>query len=807
MRATARRPRGAAPRTAGIRAAVHRLVRRATEPRAGARATARWVRADLRAHRGEALFLVLATAGIIVSLLLAGAFLAYAANPWQRVFTQSTGAHVWLQTKGATDAGALAELDGVEAVSGPFGTAGATAQLGGTRATVQLRAAESQPPEVARPLVDAGRWLDTGDERGGNGIVLESSLARALWAEPGDALKVTGTGGEVRTLRVTGIAETAEARYSPGETPGIAWVPPSALHKVEPDGDRRGQTIGLRLEEPDDTDFAVQRAVTEVGADQVAKVSTWQGARADAEGGDRLLGLLLGLFGIGALLAAALAVAGAISTRIRGHLRDISILKAIGFTPAQLVRTFLVEHAALALLGVALGAVLTETLGPHLPGRVGEAMRLWQALPAHTWIPLVIPLGALLLITGTTGLAAWRAGRVPPVPVAHAAVPAVRRMTGTVRRALGLRLPPALVLGWRGAFHSRARSFAAVARLAVPLLLITVVLGTWTTLDRFENHPEKVGIPAPLSVRGDGLDDGSVQGMLKGRPEVTTAYPGAEVEALVPGQTGTITLRGLGTARDPYPFTIAQGRAAHGPDEAVAGQGLLDLLGVEVGDWVRMTVEGSPQVLHIVGRSIEPEDGGRVISTSVDTLKERDPALRPGFYHLALAGGADPATVGEKLSESQGGRLDVREIPNPADELSAVRGVLAGLVTVLALIGLAELSTTIGAGVRDRRRDLLALKAIGLTPRQIMAVIVAGTGFTALAAAVAGTTAGVLAAGWLIDLQGSSSGIGAGIAQQPPLAALLLLGAAAVAGAVAVSVLPASRAVRQRLGDTLSDTL
>ncbi|WP_229375301.1 FtsX-like permease family protein [Streptomyces spirodelae] len=151
------------------------------------------------------------------------------------------------------------------------------------------------------------------------------------------------------------------------------------------------------------------------------------------------------------------------------------------------------------------------------------------------------------------------------------------------------------------------------------------------------------------------------------------------------------------------------------------------------------------------------------------------------------------------------GGADVREIPNPVRELSAVHGALGGLTTVLALIALAELSTTI-AGVWDRRRDLLALRAIGLTPRQIMAVIVAGTGFTALADALVETAVGTLISPRLIDLQGRSSGIGAGVAQQPPLAALLVL-AAAVVGAVAVSMLPASRAVRQRLADTLGDSL
>ncbi|MFE0762486.1 ABC transporter permease [Streptomyces smyrnaeus] len=815
---------------------------------------ARWVRADLRAHRGEALFLVLATAGIIVSLLLSGAFLAYGASPWQRVFTESNGAHVWIQTTAKADAGALVGLDGVESASRPYRTASATAELGGTRAKIQLRAADPEPPKVARPLMTEGRWLNkddaavaadhraraytaaSGEHRSGGksgsgrtaarpanatgtapsarsraeaagSVVLESSLARALWAEPGDLLHVRGSDGTDHALRVIGVAETAEERYSPGRTPGVGWVLPNALHQVEQEADQLGQAIGLRLDDRDDTDFAVQRAVTELGDDQIVAVSTWQQARDDAEGGGRLLGLLLGLFGLSALLAASLAVAGAISTRIRGHLRDIAILKAVGFTPAQLIRTFLVEHAALGLLGVACGALLTEILGPRLPGRLGEAMRLWQALPAHAWVPFAIPLAALLLITGTTALAAWRVGRVSPVPVARPATPAVRRMPGTVRRALGLRLPPALVLGWRGAFHSRARSSAAVARLAVPLLLITVVLGAWTTLDRLEHHPEKVGIPAALTVRGDGLDDAAVRRMLVGRPEVTAAYPGAEAKALVPGQTGTITLRGLGRHRDPYPLTIADGRAPYRSHEAVAGQGLLDLLDVRVGDWVRVTVGGNPQVLHIVGRSIEPEDDGRVISTTLDTLREGGIAPRPDFYHLVLDEDSDPAAVAAGLSSAIGGRADVREIPNPVRELSAVHGVLGGLVTVLALIALAELSTTIAAGVRDRRRDLLALRAIGLTPRQIMAVIVAGTGFTALAAALVGTAVGTLVSQWLIDLQGRSSGIGAGIAQQPPLAALLLLVAAVVVGAVAVSMLPASRAVRQRLADTLGDSL
>ncbi|WP_406190697.1 MULTISPECIES: ABC transporter permease [unclassified Streptomyces] len=767
------------------------------------RAMVRWVRADLREHRGEALFLLLATAGIVVSLLLAGALLSYAANPWQRVFTQSSGAHVWMKTKAGADPSVLGRLDGVQAVSGPFLTAPATAGLAGSTAAVQMRAVTDKPPRVARPLVTAGRWLAPGAE---DEAVLESSLARALWAEPGDRVSVRVKGEAAHSLRITGVADIAESPYEPGEVPGVMWVSTATFRLMEPQKQHE-QIIGLRLADPQDSGYVIQRAVTELGADRIADISTWQDARAEARGGDRLLGLLLGVFGVGALLAAALAGAGAAGTRIRSSLRDISVLKAIGFTPAQLIQMFLAEYLALAVLGIVAGALATELLGARLPGRAGEAVQLWQALPGHIWVPVGVVAGAIVLITATVASVAWRAGRVPPVPVARAAVPSSRRMSGTARRALGLRLPPALVLGWRSAFQFPLRACAAVGRLAVPLLLITIALGTWTTLDRFENDPQDVGIVAALTARGDGLDDASVRRLLSVDPAVAGVYPGVDVAALVPGQTGTITLRGLGTADAPYPFAVNEGRAPDGPDEAIAGQGLLDLLDVKVGDWVRMTVGGSPQVLHIVGRSIEPEDSGRVISASLRTLQESDPALRPDFYALVLEPGVAPSAVRDRLNEGAGGRLDIRESANPVGELSSVQPVIAGLVTVLALIGLAELSTTIAAGVRDRRRDLLALKAIGLTPRQIVAVIVAGTGFIALAAAVVGTGLGVLASQWLINLQGASSGIGSGIAQPPPLFALLLLVAAAVAGSVAVSIPPAVRAVRHRLADTLSDTL
>ncbi|MFF8806184.1 FtsX-like permease family protein [Streptomyces omiyaensis] len=778
------------------------------------RATWRWAHSDLRTHRGEALFAVLASAGVIASLLLAAALLSYAVNPWQRVFNLSRGSHVWIHGRDGADGfdpaalAPLAALDEVDAVAGPFRTADAVLETGGTRAGVDLRATGARPPDTARPLLTAGRWLAPGGPA--DGIVLEHTLARTLWAEPGETVTLTVTGRHgpaTRTLYVTGVAETAEPRYRAGRGDGVGWVLPGTLDRLAPA--TTGQTVGLRLKDPADTDYAVQRAVTVLGAGRIDQITTWQRARADIGGDDRLLGQIFAAFGLAALLAAAVAVAGAVRARIRGQAGDIAVLKAIGFTPGQVVRGFLLQHLGLAVAGAGLGTAATLALGRWIPGRVGAAAALWPRMPGHRAAVVGVPLAAVLLIAAATALAAWRAGRVPPVPAARSAHPAARPLSALGRRALGLRLSPVLVLGWRSAFTApgRGRALGATARLALPLALITVALVAWTTLGQFRTDPARVGRAAALTVRTETPPAAGLAARLEAVPGVADAVPGVESTALVPGQTGTVTLRGLGTRDAPYPHTVVEGRAPTGPDEAVAGQGLLDLLGVRVGEWVRMTVEGRPQILHLVGRSVEPDHGGRVASTTLDTLRDGDPGLRPAFHALVLRPGADPRQVAAAVASAVPDPVEVRATADPANGEDAPRGALAALVAVLALIALVQLLTLIGTGVRDRVRDLLALRAIGLTPRQIGAVVVTAAALTALAAALLGTAVGAAVGRRLVDAEAAATGLGAGVARLPAPAVLAALVLAVTAAGALAALAPAVRTARRRLVDSAGETL
>jgi putative ABC transport system permease protein len=764
------------------------------------RASLRWQLADLRAHRAQAVLMVLVTAVIALTLILSNALLLSATNPWQRIFNQSQGAHVWLHVRPGVNTAPLARLDGVTAVAGPYRTAPVTLVRSADKIPLEVRAEGPATPEVSRPVVRTGRWLDPAV---GDGIVLESSLARSTWSGVGDTVTVRTVDGALHTLRVIGVADSADQGSYPDWTPGLAWVTPATLAAIEPDPAATDQAIGLRLSDPGATDFTAQQAVDALGSGQVTQVSTWYQVRDAMDMNNRLLGTMLAVFGLVALLATALATAGAAGGRVLAQLRDIAVLKAIGFTPGQVVRTLLVEHTALALTGMGLGTLAVSLLGPLLPGPVGQAVTLWQAQPAHAGALAATGVGTVAAIALATALPAWRAGRVAPYPTTRPDHHATR-MSRLTRLALLLRLPPALVLGARAAFHRPLRAGITVARLTIPMLMITVALGSWATVGGFRAHPQRLGLAAALTARPGATGDASTRRLLGTQPGVAAAYPGIELQALVPGQTTTITLRALGSSAHPYPYAVAQGRGIEGPDEAVAGQGALDLMHIRVGQWVRVVTAGTPHILHIVGRSIEPDHNGEMLSVGLDTLDGSTGPPEPQYYALALRPGADPGAVEAGILRASHGRVEVQSVANPADGLGTVRMVAAGLIALLVLIGLAELFTTTSLSLREHTRDIGVLRTIGLTPRQITAIIITSTGLLAAAAVVTGELLGVAVSDWLINLQGATSGMGSGIAQAPPAAVLLLSGTLAVAVAAGFCALPARRAARAPVTRVLS---
>jgi putative ABC transport system permease protein len=742
---------------------------------------------DLRASALRALAVAGVVTGVVTALLLSAGLLQGATNPWQGLFTATRGAQIWLHLAPGTAVSELrSQVPGIEAIAGPYPVTAATVLQAGRQTRVELRAMTRTLPAIGRPLMVTGRWLTP---LAPDGVVLEATFAQALHVSDGAVLVVYNVDQTIRLrVRVIGIAETSDQGFYPDQTPGLIWVSSGLLSRLEPVAGRTEEVVGLRISNPADTGVIVQQVVTQLGSSAVGTVSTWQQVKQSMARRDPLLGLLLALFGLMALGAAVLAIVNVTSGRVLMQSSDLGMLKTIGFTPVQVMAMLTAEHAVLAGSGVAAGLIAAPLLMPLILGTVPGVTAAAAAVPGG-WALLIIA-GTLAAVLLATAVPAWQAGLLRPVAAVRA-VPPGGHLSRLACAAMAARMPPAVVLGARAAFVRRLSAALTISGLALPMLMITIGLGFWATLDEVQRHPADIGLAASMTVGPGPLSPAQAGRLIAADRQVLAAYSSVRADALVPGETATITTLGMGTSARPYPFHVVQGSLYHAPEQAVATQALLDALRVQVGQFVRMWFGGVPVTFHIVGRIIDPQYGGEVLAYGRDTLTDEGAPAPVGFFSLVLRPGVSPAAAAARLTGMSGGRLDVQLVANPADQLGIVHVALAGLLAVLALIGLTSLLTASLLGQRDHARDVSVLQAMGLTPLQVRTALMMRTTVLALVAVLLGAGLGRLASNTLVNSASQLYGLGAGIGKPPSAAALaaavvVAIGSAALAGIVPV---------------------
>ena len=760
------------------------------------RGTLRWARADLRARRGQALLTIAVVGGVTAALFLATMLLQGALNPWQQLFDRTHGADVLVYFQNGTDTSELRSLPGVQ-VGQLYRTASATLQQGAVRSPVELRSMTPVPPTMSTPLVVAGTWLRSSEP---DGAVLEASFAAAVHVGVGEHIEVYGIDGTQASMRVIGIADTADQGFYPQWTPGLIWVQHALLTKVEPQPSETEKVVGLRLD--DNSPLATSEVVQRIynfynGAAEnsaVLRYSTWQQVQESMASNDRLLGLLLALFGIIALVAAPCAIANVTAGRVLMQRQDIAMLKALGFTPGQVVRMLLAEQTLLGAAGAVLGLAAARILTSPEFVRPPDGTPVGLAPLSGSWLALIGG-GTVLTVAIATVIPAWRAGRVSPVAAVQPSPPR-GHLSLIARLGLLVHLPAALVLGARDSLTRRLPAALTVVGLAIPMVMITIALTCWSTVDSFTRDPGRVGLAAALTVSQGGLGEKQTLALIRQDDQVLASYPGAEFDTLLPGVNGTFIARAMGYSWRPYPFQVVQGHMFHAANEAVAGQGFLDLMHVGVGAWISPTIDGVPVILHIVGRTIEPDNNGDVLDFGLDALTDAGGAPPQLVYSVVLKPGVPPAAARAKLLSASHDQLDVRLVANPVSGLGVVRVVVAVAVVLLAVIGLANLLTATAVGLRDHLHEVGVLKAMGLTPRQVMATLVVNTTILTAVGVAGGMIAGLMIAPRLINMQGQTSGIGSGIAAGLSAATFAEILAIALAIATAAALFLARRTTR-----------
>jgi putative ABC transport system permease protein len=241
-----------------------------------------------------------------------------------------------------------------------------------------------------------------------------------------------------------------------------------------------------------------------------------------------------------------------------------------------------------------------------------------------------------------------------------------------------------------------------------------------------------------------------------------------------------------------------------GPGQAVVGTGFLTDTGKSVGDTVTIGSGSRLVPVKIVGQVFDTENNGLAMITDWQTLARAEPGVTPSLYDVALRPGTSAAAYAQALQQRLGPAYQV--IPNDhVGGLPVILGLIGTLTLLLAIVaGLGVLNTVV-LQTRERVHDLGVFKAIGMTPRQAIAMVICWVAGIGLVAGLIAVPAGIAVHHSVLPAMAAAANVGL------PASFLNVYGVWQVAGlalaglviAVAGALLPAGWAAATRTATAL----
>ena len=248
-------------------------------------------------------------------------------------------------------------------------------------------------------------------------------------------------------------------------------------------------------------------------------------------------------------------------------------------------------------------------------------------------------------------------------------------------------------------------------------------------------------------------------------------------------------------------YPMISGRWYSGPGQADVSTGFLTGTGKAIGDTVTIAL-GTRQIpVRIVGEVFDSQGRGISMVTSSQTLASAGPGLaQPDQYDVGLRPGTSAAAYAQALGTKLGLSYSVNLNSRKSVVLDLMIGLIGTLTLLLAIVaGLGVLNSII-LNTRERVHDLGVYKAVGMTPRQTIAMVVCWVAGTGLVAGVIAVPAGIALHRSVLPVMASAANLGLpasflNVYGGWDLAALALAG---LVIAVAGALLPAGWAAKTR---------
>lgn len=778
------------------------------------------VRSGVGRRRVQTVVVGLVVMIAVTSAVLGGSLMVVSSAPFDRAFAQQHGAHLTAQfdPAKATSAqiAASAQATGVTAAAGPFPTAAVTPTVSGRTLQPLTVVGRADPGgSVDAVTLTAGRWAT------GRGEIVLYDDGRSLPAgmlRVGDVLRMPDLAG-APTLTVVGIARSVS------ETAG-GWVAPDEAEALIAAGAPGGYQMLYRFTaagttDQMDADRDAVRASVPTGS--LTGTRSWLTIRTENVGNASLYVPFLIAFGVLGVLMAVLIVGNVIAGAVSTGTRRIGILKAIGFTPGQVVRAHLGQALIPAVVGAVLGTVLGNVLIIPI---LAQTNRIYGTVDSGVapWVDVAVLAGALAVVAATAWVAASRAGRLRTVDVlAIGRTPGPRRGRWVARLAARLPLPRPVTLGLAQPFARPVRSATIVVAIAFGAAAATFSVGLAASLSQVqatEVHSDVLVAPGrPISGPPDGArpprpdgpptppDPVAVTRAITSQPG-TGGYAGiAETDVTVAGVTSPVETLAFTGDNSSYGYRMVAGTWFSGPGEIVVATPFLTATGTRVGDTVVLTDHSTRVTVRIVGEVFNTQNDGMQILTDATTLRSAEPDLVPLTYNITLTPGTDPTGYARSLDAAlEPLHASARVDDNDAPEFIVVINSLAALLTLM-LVAVAALGVLnmVVLETRERVHDLSVHKALGMTPRQTVAMVIASVVVTGLIGGALGAPVGVLLQRLVVGKMGHAAGyhLPASVVDIYHPAELALFALGGIVIAVLGALLPAGWAARTRTATAL----
>ncbi len=320
-------------------------------------------------------------------------------------------------------------------------------------------------------------------------------------------------------------------------------------------------------------------------------------------------------------------------------------------------------------------------------------------------------------------------------------------------------------------------------------------------------HVFLAGRQGPVEINGQGTaklslaaQERAVQAALRAQPGTLHAAAQANGQISVSGLSDQLSLTGFGGDARWTGYSMISGHWYSGPGQVDVNTAFLHDTGTKVGDQYTLTSGGKHTTVQIAGEVFDLADGKPEMIGAISTLSAVDPGLSPSQYQVALTPGTDVGSYVNALGHALGPGYLVDVNNRGGAVLPAIEGLIAALTLLIAVVAGLGVLNTVALQTRERMHDLGVFKAVGMTPRQTVAMVVSTVAGIGLAAGLIAIPAGVILHRYVLPVMGNAAqtGLPPAVLDVYHAPELILLAVSGLVIAVAGALAPVGWAARAR---------